>query len=388
FEWATQLNYLVLNAIGIWPKTHRNICNKFFSDLRAIITIIIITFVVIIPLIHSLIRIWGDMMSMIDNLQCTIPIITTILKLVVIWWKKTDLTLIINMIAEDWIKEKTDKELRVMIKRAQTARMFTIIGYVSMLMATILVVILPCFGMSVRYMTNITDPDKILPLQTYYLYDKDKRPFFELTFAAQTIAIIMINATYSGVDNLLELLVFHLCGQIENLKEKLIHMDKFKTFHSGLVFIVRDHMRLIKCFNIIENTFNLLLLGLLIYFSISFCLYGFSIIAILTKQGKISVTRFMYLVIIITNVGGHICLFCAVGEFLVTRCEEIYHAIYEYKWYKLEPQKARILILLMIRTSKPFHITAGKMFPMTMSTFCNIIKTSAGYVSVLLAMQK
>jgi len=150
------------------------------------------------------------------------------------------------MIAEDWMKDKTEKELRIMTKRAQTARIFTIFGYISMLIATILVVILPCFGMSVRYMTNITDPDKILPLQTYYLYDKDKRPFFELTFAAQSIAIIMINATYSGVDNLLELLVFHLCGQIENLKEKLIHMDKFKTFHSGLVFIVRDHIRLIK----------------------------------------------------------------------------------------------------------------------------------------------
>jgi len=56
----------------------------------------------------------------------------------------------------------------------------------------------------------------------------------------------------------------------------------------------------------------------------------------------------------------------------IIKCEEIYHAAYEYEWYKLEPQKARILILLMIRTSKPLHITAGKMFPMTMSTFCNV----------------
>jgi len=150
------------------------------------------------------------------------------------------------MIAEDWVKDKTEKELCVMIKRAQSARILTIIGYTFMLTGSTLIVILPCFGMSVRYITNITDPDKILPLQTYYLYDKDKSPFFELTFIAQTAMILMCGVTYSGVDNLLGLLVFHLCGQMENLKEKLIGMSKFKTFHSGLVFIVRDHIRLIK----------------------------------------------------------------------------------------------------------------------------------------------
>ncbi|KAH0954480.1 OrU30, partial [Eciton burchellii] len=387
FEWATQLNYLMLNIVGIWPKAHKSIYDKFFSDLRTAIIFIVLIFMGIIPAIHSLMRIWGDIMSMIDNVQYSLPIITTVLKLVVIWWKRIDLTLVINMIAEDWIKDKTEKELCVMIKRAQSARILTMIGYTFMLTGTTLIVILPCFGMSVRYMTNITDPDKILPLQTYYLYDKDKSPFFELTFVAQTVMILICGVTYSGVDNLLGLLVFHLCGQMENLKEKLIDMNKFKTFHNGLVFIVRDHIRLIKYFNIIENTYTLLLLGLLAYFSILFCLYGFSIVAILTKQNEISMMRFVYLLSNIINISGHMCLFCVVGEFLVTQCENMYHATYECEWYKLEPENTKTLILLMIRTSKPLYITAGKMFPMTMSTFCNIIKTSAGYVSVLLATQ-
>jgi len=115
------------------------------------------------------------------------------------------------MIAEDWIKSKTNKELCIMIKRAQNARILTMIGYAFMLMGIILLVILPCFDISVRYITNITDPDKILPLQTYYFYDKDQSPLFELTFVAQTILILMSGASYSGVDNLLGLLVFHLC---------------------------------------------------------------------------------------------------------------------------------------------------------------------------------
>jgi len=133
------------------------------------------------------------------------------------------------MITEDWVKNKTNKELCVMIKQAQNARILTMIGYTFMLTETTLIVILPCFGLSVRYMTNITDPYKILPLQTRYFYDKDQSLFFELTFAAQTILILISAATYSGVDNLLGLLVFHLCGQMENLKEKLIHISLRKS---------------------------------------------------------------------------------------------------------------------------------------------------------------
>ncbi|XP_012058424.1 PREDICTED: odorant receptor 49b-like [Atta cephalotes] len=81
----------------------------------------------------------------------------------------------------------------------------------------------------------------------------------------------------------------------------------------------------------------------------------------------------------------HTCLYCAVGELLVTQSEKIHRATYEYVWYTLEPKAARNLTLIMLRTKKPVNITAGKTFPMTMSTFCNLLKTSMGYVSVLLA---
>lgn len=54
------------------------------------------------------------------------------------------------------------------------------------------------------------------------------------------------------------------------------------------------------------------------------------------------------------------------------KCEGIYYAIYDYKWYKLKPEEAKTLLLIMIRTNKPLYITAGKIFPMTLSMFCNV----------------
>ncbi|XP_029672536.1 odorant receptor 49b-like [Formica exsecta] len=298
-----------------------------------------------------------------------------------------DLTLALKMIADDWMKAKCEKEQRVMIKYAQNARIILIFGYVLMIVGYNFIILLPCFGTSLRYVTNITNLAKNLPLETYYFYNKDQTPYYELTFIAQALLLIIAIASYTGVDNLLGLLVFHLCGQMENLKERLINMKRYKNICVDLTFIVEDHIRLIKYFDIVESTFTLLLLGLLLYFGILFCLCGFLIVAILTEGKKMSMIRLIFLISIMLNICGHMCLYCVVGEILIAQCEGVYHAAYNYEWYTLEPKQAKDLILIMIRANKPLYITAGKMFPMTLSMFCDLVKTSGGYVSVLLASQ-
>lgn len=124
---------------------------------------------------------------------------------------------------------------------------------------------------------------------------------------------------------------------------------------------------------------------------------------ILTEGKEMSTMRLIYLVSVALNICGHMCLYCVVGEILVTKvsivctrsalyfsvkqgvggscdnvsrssakCDRFYYAVYDYEWYILEPVEAKTLILIMIRASKPLYITAGKMFPMTMSMFCNV----------------
>ena len=167
-----------------------------------------------------------------------------------------DLLMAINMIAEDWIKDKTNKERCIMIKQAQNARIITIITYSIISCCSVFFIILPCFGKSIRYITNDTDPVKIFPFQAHYIYDKNQTPYLEITFAAQALVMLMSGASYSGVDNLLGLLIFHLCGQLEILKEKLINIEQYKNYNEGIALIVKEHIRLIKFRNHF-NTFKL-----------------------------------------------------------------------------------------------------------------------------------
>lgn len=153
---------------------------------------------------------------------------------------------IIAMVEEDWVKFKTTKERNVMIRRANIARIITIIGYIIMLFSFILVVLLPFFGISLRYMTNMTDPGKPMPLQSYYIYNTDKSPVYEITFIIQSISIMSTGAMYTSTDSFLGLLIFHICGQLENLKERFIHLDD-NNFESTLSHrIVHNHLRIIR----------------------------------------------------------------------------------------------------------------------------------------------
>jgi len=150
------------------------------------------------------------------------------------------------MVKEDWIKLKTEEERAVMIRQARTARLIMIWGYFIMFIAFILNVILPSFNISLRYVTNITDPGKVLPLQTYYVYNVNNSPFYETTFILQGFSLVAAGAVYTATDTFMGYLVFHICGQLENFRTRILNMDKFSRYEEALSSTVQNHIRLIR----------------------------------------------------------------------------------------------------------------------------------------------
>lgn len=78
--------------------------------------------------------------------------------------------------------------------------------------------ILPIFSTIIRYVTNGTDARKLLPLSTYHPYNVSKTLYFEIMYAVQYINLLIASFCYIGVDNFFGILIFHICGQLENLR--------------------------------------------------------------------------------------------------------------------------------------------------------------------------
>lgn len=150
------------------------------------------------------------------------------------------------MIVHDWIKSKSSDEKDVMIYRAQNARLIIAFSYFVMISSLILLIIASAFGYTLRHVTNITDTSRPLPLQGYYIYDTSVSPQFEITFFIQCISLIMVAISYTSTDNFLGLLVFHICGQLENLTKRFYRMRKSKDFSAALRSNIVDHIRLIR----------------------------------------------------------------------------------------------------------------------------------------------
>ncbi|GAB1864521.1 Odorant receptor [Camponotus japonicus] len=389
FVWAIELNRPSLELIGLWPTTDGISKKSLGSNIRASFAFLMITFFLIIPFVHALTRVWGNMALMIDNLRFTLPVLTVLLKLVVMRWKQSVLLSVVNMMREDWMILKQDGERNVMMKRMQTSRLIVICAYVLMVFTLIIMIICPYFGLSFRHLTNLTDRDKPFFLQSYYLYDTDKSPQYELTYLTQIIASFLVLIIYTSVDTFLGFVIFHVCGQLENFRGRLVNLIAGKEFNKALSNNIVTHLRLIRYVDNIEDIFTLIMFGSVIYFGIIFCLSGFVFIVMINNE-KINVTNLLQIYCMMAAIIIYFMqmfFYCYVGELIIEQCEAVYRTVYDLEWYNWESKQARNLILLMIRVQQPFRITAGKIVPLTMATFCSLLKTSAGYISFLLAIQ-
>jgi len=155
--------------------------------------------------------------------------------------------LIIHLIENDWTKTTTSQEKAMMIAKAQIARIIVIFGYGIMGVGMIIMFGLPLFGFSVRYLSNVTaDLEKPFPIQTYYIYDTTKSPQYELTYAAQCIILFFCTVCYTGIDNFLSLSVFHISGQLDILRNHLLHLHIVANFNNVLKICIMEHIRLLR----------------------------------------------------------------------------------------------------------------------------------------------
>lgn len=137
--------------------------------------------------------------------------------------------------ANDWntTTDKAERETMVNIRRI--TRKTTIR---STLMANIvLLAFVPARLFSMRY------SDNMLFYRGYFPYNITISPNYELTMIGQFMATFYAATTYTAVDTFVVLLIFHVCGQLSNLRDDLrkIHSYDTKDVEKKLQKIIQKH---------------------------------------------------------------------------------------------------------------------------------------------------
>ncbi|XP_047346081.1 uncharacterized protein LOC124947661 [Vespa velutina] len=371
-------NRLIMKILGIWPEERKY--NRASSYLIILPLSIMLLFIAI-PQTINLYFIWGDIDLIAENLSVgNMTVLIAVFKTTIFWFSGRSISVLLSNMEEDRKNTKTKEEARRMMYTAKICRRVSLVFLLTSKVLIVFFIIL--------YFIFIRFVGRTLILRSYFPYDIQPTPNYELTVFAQILAAYCTSETYTAVDTFVITLIFHACGQYENLKQRLRDLPSHggNQFKAELSQIVKKHDSLNRFTDTIEEQFNDMLLFQILGCTVQLCVTCFLVLLSIGRNNEMVFVQLTFFAIFITFILVQIYLYCYTGEKLLSETIGIIDAAYEYPWYELSPNEAKSLMIIMLRARIPLHITAGKFCPLSHKLFSSILKTSMSYLSVLHAM--
>ncbi|XP_058808725.1 odorant receptor Or2-like isoform X2 [Phymastichus coffea] len=389
FDTAFHMCGISLKLIGLWPQLKTSKLEKICTLIRfTLITSVIVVFINISQTI-KLIMIWGNLDLMTDIIStANLPILIAVFKMLIFFKHRKAFEPLLEFVTSDWNSVNSKDGLKNMQANAIIARRMSwicaILGF-----ATVHGHLLIRIGQELEYLPG-KPSTRLLLVDSYFPYDYKPTPVYEVTWIMQYSGAALATFAYSGIYCLFVALVLHLCGQFANLREqldKLVSVSN-RNFEMNLAKIVLRHEQLNKFAATIENIFNPMFLAEILGCTIQFCMQGFLVVTLSSsKDMGFPVLHLLFMAVYVMHIGTHLFICCYVAEKLKDESSSIFRAVYNCKWYELQPKQAALLLIIMQRAKKPLKVTAGKFCSFSMSLYAKIFKTSAGYLSMLLAVR-
>ncbi|XP_051164871.1 odorant receptor 13a-like [Leptopilina boulardi] len=340
-----------LQILGVWPDPEKNeqLATFHFFSMAAYQFIGVILLQTI-----KLIITWGDVDAMSEILTCALLLVVCgLTKIIALWYYKKQLLEILSSIIQDWNNSKTKEELDILKRHGYFSKKISII-YIVMAMGASAARICQITYMNADFwFKNQLNATHYLSMEAYFPYDIEPSPIFEITFFVDYMAAFFGNLSNCGTDSLFFQIGFHFTAVFQILHLKLMNIvteikNEKIDFNARLRHIIEKHEEINRGLGLLQDIFSIMLLVQLMAHSVLFCMQGYKLI-----------------------------LSIRLGE-----------SAYECKWFHLPPKKARNLIIIILRSRKPKELTAARFYVMNMEKFGNILKTSMGYLSLLLTLKK
>ncbi|KAL7299527.1 hypothetical protein TKK_0007606 [Trichogramma kaykai] len=396
YVWALGLNRLCLRLMGVWPAdTDGN--DATLSRFRVPIMISVMFFNIFLPQMYALALVLNDLPLVIDNLMTSSAAFTSCFKLFFLWKSKNVMNPVVESMRQDWLLTRQDWSSKIMRSAAVKGRIFTMSGYLIIVGCYCGFAVSPFLGFNIRMMSNITDyGDRHMLVQSYYPYDYSKSPVFELTLGSQLVAGIFIGMSVSVPDNYFAALVFHYSAQFKILGarvERLIRDDcsldaESHFFSENWPRLVDRHVHLMTMVSAIEQSFTFINLGQILCMSCMVCCLGFELSIFSGGEYKPSALQILTLVGTLIMMMSHTLVDCIACELLASNSSGVFHHISSGLGSNITRRKIKDIIPMLMTSMKPRKLTAGKMFSLNLASYCSILKSIAGYISMLIAVNQ
>ncbi|KAL7300021.1 hypothetical protein TKK_0007330 [Trichogramma kaykai] len=372
FSYAFGFCNVTLFIVGLWPKLKKSEKKDWLSIISFIFSLCIIIIFINIAQTTKLIIIWGDFVEMINNIStANLPIMVAVIKMFIFQYYKNVLGCLLSKAMIDWQSTKTQEQESSMYENARVVRKISMICC-----------ILGFSSVTGHLMIRICQELDFIPN-----YEKKREPMY--------LGAGLATLVYSGSHCLFVGLMLHLRGQVKNLSNPFgnnkTRINKHerqdsKLFKNFIKSVVIRHNDLYDSAMKIEKVFSKVFFVELITCTIQLCLQVFLLMLHVSERSKGLHFQIIFMMVYVLHIGTHIFICCYVADKLQDECLLFGNTIYNYEWYDLPPEDVRVLIIILRRSELPMQITAGKFVIFSLSLFAKILKTSGGYLSMLLAV--
>ncbi|XP_012526719.1 odorant receptor 22c [Monomorium pharaonis] len=366
-----------LRMIGVWPGMP---CAILFKVLSISSMIVFQIFQYQYAIVHFAEE---DLMVLMDGLSVTFAYTLLLVKMLFFSFNTRLLNEVITCIAKDW-KNCYILDEYTMIKVAHSCRWVCNVIIFSHMMSVFLYAIGTL--MKIKNENQTEARELIIKMEIPFEIDSTLVHVAVLLtqFIHQTSAAGMVGV----LNSFLIILVLHVCGQIDIMRQKLSAITQGNVRQSVnenvMKTLIVRHQQIIAFSKNIEALYSNIALIQFVSNTLVICCLGFLIVISIGAPGGSMVlikSVFFYIVMSLEAF-----IYCFVGEHLCTKSEMISESMYESLWYELSPSQNRDIHILMIRSQKHLTLTIGKVVDLSLKQFANILKASASYVSVLHAM--
>ncbi|XP_014480015.1 PREDICTED: odorant receptor 4-like [Dinoponera quadriceps] len=241
---------------------------------------------------------------------------------------------------------------------------------------------------------NAGDPEKWEPynreliLKMKFPFEISTHPIYVAVTVVQFIHLVFVGWGIGFVNTLLVSLILHIGGQIDILqdwfKRAFARNELEQSNEITPQLLVTKHQQIIMFSENIENLYTYIAFMILLSNTLIICCLGFVIATSLDEPNAaaILVKSFMFYV----TMNLDVFTYCYAGEYLSAKSKMIGDAAYDSVWYNVAAKNSRIVFFVVLRSQKQLTITCGKIMDLTLERFTSVVKASASYMSVLLAM--
>ncbi|XP_076637325.1 putative odorant receptor 92a [Colletes latitarsis] len=369
-----------LLLIGVWPKSSQKILKRVLWTIALGISL------------SS--QFWycasysqtESLPDLLDNLSVILSDLVTFIKLIVIWFNYRLFSDILTIVFEDWNNlTLTERNKHVMVDKAILASRISkfFLGVYSM---TCILYAASTLLFPDDTGEELTSNEKKLLFKMKFPFETTSFPIYEIILITQFVLEYSIAVITSMLIALFAALVLHVGSQIDIICEEIMEFSNYYAEERprAIKNLITKHQRIICLSENIKVVFTYVSLVQFLANILAMCFLGFILLYYIgTEEGPTIITRwFPYYV----TVNCEAFVLCYTGEYLSSKSQNISKTVYSMLWYKLNTRESRIILLLLLRAQKKLTLTAGKFVELSLETFTNMIKASASYASILLAV--